>query len=324
MSAIGDFFSGGESKSGPKQQSMLTPEVMELLKKYTAQATAGGPAATTPFQTYAGVQPAQQSMIDFVSSLKDNKNFQAVLQGLPAFQRDSEKTTSDFMKYEQPGMQSLWEKNVGSKIPEIYAGSGFWGNARADALASAREDEASREQGVLGGRIREDTVANDLARTQAFDRMTGANTSYAGMQAGAGGVQQNAAEQKIASELARWTGGETVNGVSNPYASPAMQLGLRLMGFSPFTYQNVGTSTGPGMGAGFAQGAGQGFGKSLDGTGVLDSLFSGIGNAWDWLFNSNNSNTNKPLQNEGWMNYEQFQQTQPSTSSWFNSPSDPG
>ena len=160
---------------------------------------AKGPVSAYPGKMYVPRTPEEQRYLGLAdpSSLENEAFYQ---EGIKA-----------------PAMRE-WSNIVEPTIKSQYAGPGYWGSARADAVTKGAED-----------------LATNLAKARS-------EMTYKGIEAAAPYSRQIAQEQ-AAGDFQRWLSGETVDGQTPSQYSPFMQIALQILGLTPFAVGQRANST---------------------------------------------------------------------------------
>lgn len=267
---FGDLFGGGETKTvtQPAPTGILSPEQEELLKKLLGIASEGLDKAPQrmPFSTTIPLTEGEKAYASDVNAMRNLGTEQGpgvgylgalnkVLLGEPTYNTDPQAVLQMWEKEVRPlREQELYGE--GGAIPlykESLVGSGFRSSDTMRGLEKAYLD-AGQQMGAEKFKYYQDEVnAGRAAKEAAASRQAAlAGESAKFVQEGmktVGQMERSVEEAKVMEQMQRWLGGETIKGVRNQYANPAMALAMKLM----FPTQAVGTlsnteSTGPGQG----------------------------------------------------------------------------
>lgn len=259
----GGFFSPGESKqtSSPTKLDIYTPEQQELLRSLVAQAQAGmgGPSPSSPAMS-VGITPEEQAYMDWARG----EALGNLASGKPAYDINPGTTQQYFQKSIRPGLEREFRETTLPGVKDAYAGPGYWGSARADAVSDAFTKHGENLGATEAGLIYQDEEARRAALEAAKGRVLPAGEAI-----GSAGVLSRQIEQeKVMEDLQKFLMGEEVDGKYNPAYNPSIQLAMQLLGFSPWVYgqESEGESTGAGLGYSFMGGVGAGLGQTIGST----------------------------------------------------------
>lgn len=274
LGSVGSLFSGGSSKSTPYQMSNWNPEQQKIFASLSQMVNNQGATPTTPFQTYASANPTEQAFMDYAKGGTARAGTAdtaiAKLFAGPAFAVDPATTEQVVQNAIVPGYDRAMDMAL-SKVGQQFAGTGYNSSGRAIATGTTATDMGTKMASDIAQLRYGDTQATRQGQTDWYNRMAQVAPGYGQTQtatAAAGGqLGRSIEEQKIMSDLARWTSGEEMGGTYNPFATASTKLGLSLLGFSPYSVGSQTESSGPGilnaMLTGFAGGAGKVAGGAL-------------------------------------------------------------
>jgi hypothetical protein len=150
-----------------------------------------------------------------------------------------------------------WSEITKPAISEQYAGPGYWGSARANAVTKGAGDLATNLAAERAKLAYDEQTSKRTAQEAALNRQTTAPSAYATEAAtlsSASDKSRAIEQEKMLSEYQRWLSGETVNGVSNEAYNPYLQLIFQALGLSANTIATEGSSFGVGFGIGSSGG----------------------------------------------------------------------
>lgn len=189
-----------------------------------------------PGQMYA---PQNQQETNYFNYINDNTAArQAAINriGEVPYEINPEQTQELIDSRRRSAMHN-WEQYTAPDIGEAFAGPGYWGTARANALtqgAMTRDvNLQQREEELRYGEILADRQSREAAAMREAQFGPNAAAQEANIMGTAGQYARGIENERIMADLQRWLGGETVNGESAQQYNPYMQLVFQALGLTP-------------------------------------------------------------------------------------------
>lgn len=199
------------------------------------------PVAKAPFDMYAGVNPAEQNYFSGVQggAAERQAALSSILGGKSSYNANPQ-VMDDY--YNQAIRDpALREYNTITKqaIGEQFAGPGYWGSARATAGANAAENLATtlaaKRAELNYSELNKSRDLQEAALGRQAQFGANAAATISGIEGQAGQYARQIENEKIASNLLRWTSGEAMqdekgNWVTPTQNNPFLQALLNLVG----------------------------------------------------------------------------------------------
>ncbi len=268
------IFDSASSDTTSTQYNLWTPEQKALFQKYLGMAQGGGVTAY-PGATSVGRTAEDQNYFNAVGGSSD-KYRQEALQSIlgQSGQIDPAQREKYYQEaFYNPAMLEYQQKILPQTM-EAASGAGFHSS---DTLRSMQEAGTGLETNLAAKRAEllwQDILNQREAGGKAYEMGETARTQRMGELGTAGAYARQIGQEDIAGNLSRWLSGEEVGGKSNAYADPSVQLGLTLLGLSPYGYGSNTNASGAGAGYGLLTGAGSALG-SAGVEALIQALFGG-------------------------------------------------
>ena len=249
-------FGSSGSTTSPQKVNVWNSQQKELWKTLAPilEKDIGSPVPSYPGDLSVPELGQESSYFSDVSDIQKSLAQARADISKPAYEINPQTTMDEFQKmYAQPESQQF-ENVVKPGINQSYAGPGYWGSARANAVSNAMQGLATTEGQQFGALEQKDI---DAQRTAALQQqslegtaMPQIATAESGMMDTAGQYARSIAQQEIAADYLRWTSGETVDGVSPTQYNPFIQQIFEALGMNQFAIGTQGSSSGLNIGTG--------------------------------------------------------------------------
>ena len=250
----GALFGSGGTTGEIKQLETMTPEQKALFNSLLGTASQGGATTSAPFQTYSDTNQYEQQYMDLASGKTPSIAHDAllrVLSGQPAYDINPEATQSYYENSIRDPMVKEFNKTTLPGLNEQFAGPGFWSSNRAGAITDAYGNLNSSLNNQYGQLQMADEQARRTALQNAMNLQAqvapGVDQAQITNAGNAGVLARSIESEKIASQMARWLSGESIDGQNVQAYNPNTQLAMALMGVQPYTYAQQNTTTGKGL-----------------------------------------------------------------------------
>ena len=234
---VEDMLDTSKGGTTAERKDIYTPEQRKLLDTMVARSQAGmdaGPAPESP-QGYVPETGLEGDYLDWART-----DAAGYARGeLPYKSGDA--YVDEFMESYRP----VWERARGEAMDlarSEWAGPGYWGSARADAMTELGSEWGER-YAMTEADLR---LQEDKNRKAAIDKYIGIGTE--GLRTG-GGMERGIEQERVSSDMNRFLRGEEVDGKSDPIYNQNTQLALALLGFTPWTYAQETEAPGAGYSA---------------------------------------------------------------------------
>lgn len=275
---MGNFFSDaggallgtGGTKTETKQRPTMTKEQQALLKQLIGTASEQGPTPSYPGQSYVPMTTQEESFLKYAGGETQTPANQAllnVLSGQPAYQVDPAATEQYYQKSILDPTMDVYRNTTLPLLTESFAGPGFWSSNRANATQQSISDLTQNLASQRAELYYKDEQARRTALENAANRRAQVAPAAVEMESQnlgtAGQWSRSIAQEKVASDLARWLSGEEMDGQYISAYNPNTKLALALLGVQPYTYTQEQTTVGKGILTGLLSGIGSGVGQGL-------------------------------------------------------------
>ena len=270
MGFLSDMFGGGSTTSKPIRMDAFSPEQMKMFQGLMGQAQQNWGSAATPFprQSYVSTTPTEQQYFDYASGKLKTPASTALLnalQGKPAYDINEQATEDYYQKSIKDPSVREFRETTAPLLNEQFSGPSFWSSGRAKAIGDATEDLTNNLSSARSNLYYKDELARRDALEKAAERSGLLSERAVAMEGDrfkeAGLYSRQIEQERLASDLARWLSGESIDGQHVDVYNPNTQLMLSLLGVSPYTYATQTTTKGPGFLNQLASGVGQGIGQ---------------------------------------------------------------
>lgn len=246
------FIGGGGNKSSSKPVQVPTQttsqlEALDILgKKIKEGLTSGVPAY--PGNMYVPRTTEESSYFASVPGLANEVGAMRANLGDVAWLQDPAKLEEFYQRSIRDPAMYEFENITKPLIQEQYAGPGYWGSARANAVSEAGQELAMSLAASKAKLAWEDELAYRQALESAAQREAQYGAAYANEQEellGTAGMYSRQIEQeKVLADLQRWLMGETVEGVTPTQTNPFLQLAFQFLSIDPYSVGQKSSSTG--------------------------------------------------------------------------------
>ncbi len=273
---LGDLLGTGGSKSEASQLPTMTPEQTALfntlLGKSKTALTGGTPSY--PGQMYTPQNQYETSYLNSVGgdptqNAARDQAYLNVLGAKPAYEIDPAAREKYYQEsFYNPAMRE-YKETILPQVLESASGAGFRSSDTLNQMGKSAADLETNLSAKRAELLWNDELSRRNALESAFGRQaslvgspSNIMTGVPGEMASAGTYARQIANEKVAADLSRWLGGETIDGKASPYSGPEIQLAMALLGITPYTYAQQTETTNPGIITSFLSGAGQGAGQA--------------------------------------------------------------
>jgi len=236
-------FGSSESESKPVQLSALNPvqqAIMDALGQKLLPASYGA-VPSYPRKMYVERTPEEEQYFNALYGERPGRMeaINRLMSGKPAYEVTPETTEQLFQSGVKAPMMQEWREIGLPAIKEAFAGTGYWGSARATEQARGAETLAT----TLGAKRAELAYADEQARRASLESAAArvpagvaATTSEMEMMGTGAQYSRMIDQEKVLADLQRWLMGETVDGVTPTQYNPFTQAMLQFLNIKPYEY----------------------------------------------------------------------------------------
>lgn len=268
------IFDPASSETTLNQYNLWTPEQQNLFNSYLQMAQ-NGQVTNYPGQTSVGRTAEDEAYFKWAGGSSGSAREEALRSILGDAGMDPAQREKYYQEaFYNPAMRE-YNTSILPQTMEAASGAGFHSS---DTLRSMAEAGTGLETNLAAKRAEllwQDILNQREAGAKAYELGEQAYSNEGARLGTAGSYARQIEQEKIAGDLSRWLAGESVGGMSNAYANPSIQLGLSLLGITPYGYGTSTSASGGGLGYGALSGLSSGVGSAL-GTAGVDALV-------DWL-----------------------------------------
>jgi len=227
ISALGSYLSASKASKQKTQtqqeygwqQTQLYDYLKDIMKKY-----GGGYGAPTkyPGKLAIGWTPEEQQWAEYVKGYARTT---------PAHQEALKRALSgEAVSFEQtkPYWDYLWKEEVEPRTKAAYAGPGYWGSARAEAIAKAARAQAA-EQAKMKYQAEEAAQERALKAIPYSLQEEARKQAVANLLGEVGTKSREIEQEQLAETLQRWMWGEEVEGQRAFWYSPYYQWIMQML-----------------------------------------------------------------------------------------------
>lgn len=243
--------------SFPIKIDTWTPEHWDQFRKIAGITSAGleGPATAYPGEMYTPKTPEEQAYLTATTGIGGTRSdaLERAFTGQSAYDINPEATEQFYRQSIEAPMVHNWQTRVLPQLKETYAGPGYYGAPRMEAERRSAQDLAIQ----LGSERAKYAYEDEKARREGLDAGAQRAVQYAVPQMGTAGTMARQIEnERVLADLARWMGGEEVDGTYAPQYNPFIQLAFQALGFNPYAVGQVSSGTGSSTAGGSSWGLG--------------------------------------------------------------------
>lgn len=233
------YSSGGDSK--PKKISNWSRVQKQLFRTMAPSIQQGLSEGGTnyPKSMYVKELPEEQAYFANAANWTQQLAEYRTRIGQPAFEINPETTEQFYQQGIRDPTLREWNQTTLPALKEQYAGPGYWGSARANAISTSLEDVQANLAAQRAGLIYSDEQArrDSLEAAMARDAQYGAPAIEleANITGSAAQYARAIAQEEVMADMQRWLMGGEVDGETAAEYNPFISLALSALGLSPFS-----------------------------------------------------------------------------------------
>lgn len=229
---------GEGSETNLKSQSVWNKGQKKLFKALAPQFLQGLTEGATnyPKQMFVPTTSEEQTYFDTIPQLASELGAYRANLSKPAYEINANTTEQYYQKaIRDPALKEFANTTLPT-INEAYSGPGYWGSARAQAIATGIGDVEAN----LATQRAELYYNDELSRRSSLEAAAQREAQFGAVAIGqeadmlgtAGQYARSIAQEEVTADLQRWLMGDTVDGVRANEYNPYITLALQALGIT--------------------------------------------------------------------------------------------